>query len=249
MFGKTRRYLSTLITTNITRKGEDQLSTSDIVNEAIRSRRSVRGFLPQPVDPNILREIMISASMSPSGSNIQPWKAHVVTGEKLEQLRHLLSTAFLGNQPESREYQYYPVDWRSPYIDRRRENGWGLYETLGIKKGDKEAMTKQHARNFLFFDAPVVMFFTIDDDLEKGSWLDYGMFLQSVMVAARGYGLHTCAQAALANYPDIVKRQLGIPESEVIVCGISLGYEDPTEKANAFRATRLPIEAFVQFHS
>lgn len=225
------------------------MSSADIVNEAIRSRRSVRGFLPQPVDEWIIRDILKSASFAPSGSNIQPWKGHVLTGDKTNRLRDLMFAAFTSQTPERREYQYYPVNWRSPYIDRRRENGFGLYETIGIKKGDKEAMFKQHSRNFLFFDAPVVMFFTIDGDLEKGSWLDYGMFLQSIMVAARGYGLHTCAQAALANYPDIVKRELGIPDSEVIVCGISMGYEDPTEKANAFRATRLSIDQFVQFHS
>ena len=225
------------------------MSSADIVNDAIRSRRSVRGFLPQPVDPDIIRGILASASYAPSGSNIQPWKGHVLTGEKLNRLRGLMHDAFMKQTPEKREYQYYPVNWRSPYIDRRRENGFGLYDAIGIKKGDKDAMFKQHARNFLFFDAPVVMFFTIDGDLEKGSWLDYGMFLQSIMVAARGYGLHTCAQAALANYPDIVKAELGIPDSEVIVCGISMGYEDPAEKANAFRATRLPIDEFMQFHS
>lgn len=225
------------------------MSSADIVNEAIRSRRSVRGFLPQPVDEAIIRDILTSASFAPSGSNIQPWKAHVLTGDKTNRLRDMMFEAFMNQAPERREYQYYPVNWRSPYIDRRRENGFGLYDTIGIKKGDKEAMLKQHARNFLFFDAPVVMFFTIDSDLEKGSWLDYGMFLQSIMVAARGYGLHTCAQAALANYPDIVKRELGIPDSEVIVCGISMGYEDASEKANAFRATRLSIDQFVQFHS
>ncbi|RTZ41587.1 nitroreductase [Candidimonas sp. SYP-B2681] len=221
----------------------------DIVFEAITSRRSVRGFLPEPVSDELISKILSAASYAPSGSNIQPWKVHVVTGAKRDELSRLLLDAFERKLPESREYDYYPVQWRSPYIDRRRETGWGLYEILGIKKGDREASSQQHGRNYQFFGAPVVLIFTIDKDLEQGSWLDYGMFLQSIMIAARGCGLHTCPQAALANYPDIVKSTLGIGNDQTVVCGISMGYEDTTCVANQFRPERIPLEDFVIFHS
>ena len=221
----------------------------DIVSKAVTSRRSVRGFLPDPIDMSLIHQILSAASYAPSGSNIQPWKVHVVTGAKRDELSRLLLDAFERKLPESREYDYYPVQWRSPYIDRRRETGWGLYEILGIKKGDREASSQQHGRNYQFFGAPVVLIFTIDKDLEQGSWLDYGMFLQSIIIAARGCGLHTCPQAALANYPDIVKSTLGIGDDQTVVCGISMGYEDTTCVANQFRPERIPLEDFVIYHS
>ncbi|NYT37836.1 nitroreductase [Allopusillimonas soli] len=221
---------------------------SDSVTRAITSRRSVRGFLPRPVEHAVLCEILRAAAHAPSGSNIQPWKVHVVQGEVRDRLSRALLQAHEEGRPAQREYQYYPVSWREPYLARRRETGWGLYSMLGIKKGDREASAVQHGRNYVFFDAPVVLLFTIDDDLEKGSWLDYGMFLQSIMVAARGHGLHTCPQAALANYPDIVKEILGIAQDQTIVCGISMGYEDPDCVANRYRPDRIGLDEFVTFH-
>lgn len=220
-----------------------------IVSDAITSRRSVRGFLPEPIGVDVINKILSIASYAPSGSNIQPWKVHVVMGEKREELSRQLLDAHSRNLPESREYDYYPVNWRSPYIERRRETGWGLYETLGIQKGDRLASSQQHGRNYLFFGAPVVLIFSIDKDLQQGSWLDYGMFLQSIMVAARACGLHTCPQAALANYSDIVKSQLGIGDDQTVICGISLGYEDTGCLANRYRPARIALDDFVTFHS
>lgn len=221
----------------------------DPVEHAIRSRKSVRGFLPKPVPVELIERILTVAAYAPSGSNIQPWKVHLLTGDSRDALAEALTRAHYDETPPQREYDYYPQTWRSPYLERRRATGWGLYSTLGIAKGDKDASFHQHARNYVFFGAPCVLLFTIDDDLGKGSWLDYGMFLQSIMVAATAHGLATCPQAALANYPDIVKRQLGIPASEVLVCGISLGYEDPDCIANQYRPTRMSAADFLTVHT
>ncbi|MBO1111384.1 nitroreductase [Bordetella petrii] len=222
--------------------------TLHTVEQAIVSRQSVRGFLPTPVPPELVRRILRAAARAPSGSNIQPWKVHVVTGARRDALSQALVQAHARGEPERREYQYYPVAWRSPYIDRRRETGWGLYSLLGIQKGDRQASARQHARNFEFFGAPCVLLFTIDNDLDKGSWLDYGMFLQNIMVMARGCGLDTCPQAALANYPDIVKQHLDIPADQVVVCGISIGYQDQAEPANQYRTGRVDVDDFTTFH-
>lgn len=220
----------------------------DIVDEAIRSRRSVRGFLPTPVPMETVREILTVASYAPSGSNIQPWQVHVITGRTRDAMSVALLDAHARQLPESREYHYYPTAWRSPYIERRRQTGWGLYSTVGVAKGDREGSARQHGRNYAFFGAPVVFIFCIDKDLEKGSWLDFGMFLQNIMVAARGRGLHSCPQAALANYPDIVKPMLGIGPEQTLVCGLSMGYEDPDCMANRFRPPRIGLEDFVTYH-
>lgn len=220
----------------------------ETVKEAIVSRKSTRAFLPAPVAPEVLDEILEIAATAPSGSNIQPWKVHVVSGAARDRLSAALLAAHEAGEPEAREYQYYPVNWRSPYIDRRRATGWGLYGLLGIQKGDREAMARQHGRNYEFFGAPVELVFTIDRDLETGSWLDYGMFLQNIMIAARGCGLHTCPQAAIANFPHIVKEQLGIGDDQIVVCGIAIGYEDPDDRVNGFQPERIPLAEFVTRH-
>jgi nitroreductase len=225
----------------------DQLRRA--VDYAITSRRSIRGFLDAPVAPDIVRHLLEVASRAPSGSNIQPWKAHVVTGRALRRLTEALSAAHFDGAPESREYEYYPVNWRSPYLERRRKVGWQLYELTGVGRGDREAALRQRGKNYVFFGAPVGLLFTIDRDLEQGSWLDFGMFLQNIMTAARGHGLDTCPQAAIANYPDLVRRELGIPESEMVVCGMALGLADPAEPANALVSEREPVEAFTTFHT
>lgn len=218
-------------------------------HEAIISRRSVRAFLPQAIDPEILDELLRMAGTAPSGSNIQPWQVHVVSGAARDRLSSALLAAHESGRQSQREYNYYPVNWRSPYLERRRATGWGLYGLLGIQKGDREAMARQHGRNYSFFDAPVVLIFTIDNDLQAGSWLDYGMFLQNIMIGARGFGLHTCPQAALANYPDIVKEQLAIAQDKTVVCGMSIGYADRVQKVNGFQPERLDLHEYVRYHT
>lgn len=218
------------------------------VEYALTSRRSIRGFLPTPVDPAIIARLLAAASRAPSGSNTQPWQVHVLTGPALVRTSEALEAAFRSGEPEVREYEYYLRNWREPYLARRRRVGWALYSLAGIARGDREAGERQRARNFSFFGAPVGMVFAIDRDLEQGSWLDYGMFLQSLMTAARGFGLDTCPQAAIASYPAVLRRTLPIPESQMVVCGMALGLADPAEPTNALEAEREPVDAFTTFH-
>lgn len=218
------------------------------VEWAITSRRSVRGFLPTPVGREVVEHLLAVASRAPSGSNVQPWKVHVVSGPALERLKQELTAAHFGGVPEAREYEYYPTEWRSPYLERRRKLGWELYRLTGVARGDHEAGLRQRGRNYAFFGAPVEMIFTIDRDLGQGSWLDFGMFLQNIMIAARGHGLDTCPQAAIANYPDILRRQLGIGADQTIICGMALGVADPAEPANRLVSEREPVEGFTTFH-
>jgi nitroreductase len=142
------------------------------------------------------------------------------------------------------EYDYYPTQWISPFIDRRRENGWSLYGLLGIGKADKDKMHAQHQRNYKFFDAPVGLMFTVNRVMGRGSMLDVGMLLQNVMVSARGHGLHTCPQAAWNGFANIIMPHIGAGEDEMLVCGMALGYADETDKVNTFHTPRVPASEF-----
>ena len=220
------------------------------VDQAITGRYSCRAFLPRPVPEEVLREILAVASHAPSGTNTQPWKVWVLTGETRKRVSERMVAAF--DDPEELAthvdpYAYYPKKWVSPYLERRRKVGLDLYRLLGIQKGDAQRMHDQHARNYRFFGAPVGLVFTLDTILEQGSWLDYGMFLQSLMVAARARGLDTCPQAALVQFHRIFREELGIPENEMMICGMSLGYADPEAPENGLRTERAPLEAWVQF--
>jgi nitroreductase len=232
--------------------GDCQLSSlsdrAEIVLDAIASRRSVRAFRPDPVPREAIERILTAAARAPSGTNMQPWRVRVLTGAAKERLSKAVYNAAM-TEPERHksEYPYYPAQFPEPYLGRRRKVGWDLYGLLGIRKGETEKMRLQHARNYLFFDAPVGMICTIDRVLEIGSWLDYGMFLANIMIAARGFGLHTCPQAAFAPYHKVIRSTLGIPESEVVVCGMSLGYEDTSAPENALRTEREPLSGFVEF--
>src|SRR3954454_20176015 len=189
------------------------------VEEALLSRRSLRAFRPDPVPREMVERILALASRAPSGTNVQPWKVHALAGSAKDSLVREMHDAFMAHGEEGwkRAYEYYPTKWREPYLARRRKLGWDLYGLLGIGKGEREKTKVQHARNFLFFDAPVALIFTIDDDLEKGSWLDYGMFLQSAMLAARAFALDTCPQAAIASAHEIIRSQLSLAPTEVVV--------------------------------
>lgn len=216
--------------------------------EAIVSRRSIRRFLPKPVERATVERLLEVAARAPSGTNMQPWRVYVVTGEKMEHLSAALIDAH-SNRPEDheREFKYYPDTLPEPYKGRQREVGWALYDLLGITREDKGKMREQFARNYLFFDAPVGLIFTIDRVLEIGSWLDYGMFLQSVMIAARGEGLHTCPQAAFTKYHAVIREQLAIPGEQVVVCGMALGYADEAAPENRLVSSREPVSAFTTF--
>ncbi len=217
---------------------------------AMESRRSIRAFTDQAVSAETIAEILTLAARAPSGTNTQPWKVHVLTGPSREKLSARILEVF-NNPAESAkyesEYAYYPTKWASPYIDRRRKVGWDLYGLLGLTRDDKEGMHAQHARNFSFFDAPVGLMFSIDRSLEVGSWLDYGMFLQSVMLAARAKGLDTCPQAAFTQFHQIISDELSLPESDMVVCGMSLGYANPDAIENSLITERESVANFATF--
>jgi nitroreductase len=224
------------------------------VDQAITSRMSVRAFLPDDIPRETLMQVLDVASRAPSGVNTQPWKVYVLQGATRDALVSKVCAAHDAVRADpslAAEYQeayaYYPEKWVSPYIERRRENGWGLYGLLGIGKGDKDKMHTQQQRNYQFFGAPVGLMFTIDRVLGRGSMLDYGMFLQSIMVAARGHGLHTCPQAAWNGFAKIILPHIGAGEEEILVCGMSLGYADPSALVNSFHTPREPASQFTHF--
>ena len=228
------------------------ISTSDqqAVDAAITGRRSIRAFLPQPVAREDIAQILQVAARAPSGTNTQPWKVYVLDGERKQQLSSAILAAH--NDAEqaklhTEEYAYYPREWVSPFIERRRKVGWDLYALLGLTRDNKAGMAAQHGRNYEFFGAPVGMIFTIDRIMEQGSWLDYGMFLQNIMVAARARGLDTCPQAAFTQYHRIIGQVLDLPERETVVCGMALGYADPSKIENTLITDRMPVEEFVKF--
>jgi nitroreductase len=220
------------------------------VDDAIVSRTSVRSFLDRPVPREVVEDILDVARRAPSGTNTQPWKVCVLTGEARQRLTRRILEAFddpARDAAHVAEYRYYPIQWISPYLERRRKVGWDLYGLLGIARGDTARMHAQHARNFAFFGAPVGMIFSIDRSLERGSWLDYGMFLQNVMVAARARGLDTCPQAAFAPYHRIIADELQLPDSDMVVCGMSLGYADRSAPENRLRTEREGVAGFARF--
>lgn len=220
------------------------------VDAAIKTRHSLRAFLPTPVPRRTIEDILEVASWAPSGTNTQPWQVHVLTGAALKRLADRIQAAYLDpdqNAVHREEYAYYPTEWRSPYIDRRRKVGWDLYGLLGIAKSDKARMQHQHGRNFVFFDAPVGLMFTIDRVMQQGSWLDYGMFLQNIMVAARARGLHTCPQAAFTQFHRLIAEELQLGEEQMVVCGMSMGYADPDAVENSLVTERVPVAEFAHF--
>lgn len=236
----------------------ENLSISNLsitaVDAAITSRMSARAFAQQAVPQQTLQDILQVASRAPSGTNCQPWKVYVLQGNSRNSLVDKVCAAHdaLRANPAlaaeyREEYDYYPEKWVSPYIDRRRENGWGLYNLLGIGKGDKDKMHVQHQRNYKFFDAPVGLMFTIDRVMGRGSLLDYGMFLQNIMVAARARGLHTCPQAAWNGYASLILPHLGAGPDEMLVCGMALGYADTDQPVNSFHTPRVPVSEFTHW--
>ena len=228
------------------------ISTPDqqAVDAAITSRRSIRAFLPTPVAREDIEALLQVAARAPSGTNTQPWKVYVLTGERRERLSSSILAAYADpeqNKQHTEEYAYYPREWVAPYIDRRRKVGWDLYALLGLTRENKSGMAAQHGRNYRFFDAPVGLIFTIDRIMEQGSWLDYGMFLQNIMVAARGRGLDTCPQAAFTQFHRIIADELDLPDNETVVCGMSLGYADRERVENSLVTDREPLSNFVKF--
>ncbi len=231
-----------------------QINQTEAVDAAIRSRISARAFTQQPVPRADIEAILEVASRAPSGTNCQPWRVYVLQGASRDALVDKVCAAHDAMRADPslaqtyrEEYDYYPEKWVSPYIDRRRENGWGLYGLLGIGKADKDKMHAQHQRNYRFFDAPVGLMFTIDRVMGRGSLVDYGAFMQNIMVAARGRGLHTCPQAAWNGFAKIIMPHIGAGEGEMLVCGMALGYADADALVNGFITPRVPVAEFTHW--
>jgi nitroreductase len=220
------------------------------VDAAITSRHSMRAFLPTPVPRETVEAILRVAARAPSGTNTQPWQVHVLTGAAKQRLSDRISAVYEDPAElaqHEREYDYYPKEWTSLYLDRRRKVGWDLYGLLGIAKTDKAGMHRQHGRNYRFFDAPVGLIFSIDRVLQQGSWMDYGMFLQNIMVAARARGLHTCPQAAFTQFHRLIAEELAFKPEQMLVCGMALGHADPSAVENSLVTERAAVSEFSHF--
>lgn len=217
------------------------------VTEALQARKSVRAFLDTPVSRDVVENVLDAARWAPSGTNTQPWQVAVLTGDKKRALQQTLEDSFRAGVKGKMDYAYYPDQWKDPFLARRKVCGLQLYSALKIGKEDKERRADQWIANYRAFDAPVMLLFFIDRIMDTGSYLDYGMFLQSVMLAAVDHGLATCPQAALGEYPDLVREFLGYGADQVLVCGMALGYEDATAAVNSYRTEREPVAGFTRF--
>lgn len=218
------------------------------VSEALLNRKSTRAYLNKEVEKDKIEFILNHAKHAPSGVNTQPWQVCVVSGNTKKILDDKMVSAFLNEEKENMDYQYYPLSWYEPYKSRRKETGLLMYETLKITREEKEKQLNQWAKNFNAFGSPVILYFFIDKNLQKGSYLDYGMFLQSIALVSVELGLSTCIQAALAQYPDIVKKELNIPKDKILLCGIALGYENKEDIINSYRTSRIELEEFTKFY-
>ncbi|MCY4239082.1 MAG: nitroreductase [Rhodospirillaceae bacterium] len=218
------------------------------VEAAITTRRSIRAFLrDKPVPRGLIERILNVSARAPSGTNIQPWHVVAVAGDVRDEVCAAIHEKRDGGGGQEMGYNYYPVEWFEPYVSRRRKLGWDMYGLLDIKKGEREKTYKQHGRNFDFFDAPVGLFFHMDGRMERGSFLDIGLFIENVMVAARSHGLDTCPQAAWVDYSETIKSCLGIPENHIVLCGMCLGYEDTSAPVNALYSEREPASFFTDW--
>jgi len=219
------------------------------VIEALEKRKSTRAFLDKNVEPAKINTILEAARHAPSGTNTQPWRVAVVTGETKVKLQSKIEAAFRSGDKGKADYSYYPDEWVEPYASRRKECGLLMYKTLGITREDKERQVDQWAANYRAFDAPVMLLFFLDDVMQRGSYIDYGMFLQSVMLAAVEHGLATCPQASIADYPEIIKAELGYPQETVLLCGMALGYEDKDALVNSYRTSREGADSFTRYYN
>lgn len=219
------------------------------IKTLLQTRHSTRAFLDKPVTIADIEDLLDTARLAASGANTQPWQVAVLTGDAKQQLAGAIQQTFLDGTASKPDYNYYPTQWQSPYLERRRACGLQLYQSLQIQRGDKAAQQAQWAANYRAFDAPVMLLFFLDSTMQTGSYLDLGLFLQSLMLAATEKGLASCPQAALAEYPDIVKTQLGYPADSQLVCGMALGYEDTTAAVNQYRTERIKVSEFTRFFS
>ncbi|MDR0736082.1 MAG: nitroreductase [Zoogloeaceae bacterium] len=225
----------------------NDIAQTAAVDAALRSRHSMRRYLPTPVPRSLVAEILELAARAPSGTNVQPWKVYALAGEARRKLSQAILEQYNQGKKDGREFDYYPQEWSEPWLSRRRKVGFELYRLIGIPKGDKEKMHAQTARNYLFFDAPVGLIFTMRRQLGRGMFLDYGMFLGNLVTAARARGLDTCVQNAFADYHATIRKHLDISDDELLVCGVALGYADPDAPENTLVSEREPVADFASF--
>jgi nitroreductase len=218
------------------------------VRDALARRYSTRAFLPHPVSRDTIERILDVARRAPSGANTQPWQVAVVAGQTRRRLLDAIEQAYRAGQPTAMEYRYYPNQWEEPYRGRRFECGQLLYRSLDIAREDKDGRREQWIANYRAFGAPVVLFFFMRRTMQSGSYMDMGMFIQSVMLAACEEGLATCPQAALGEYPDIVRDVLQVSDDYIVLCGMALGHEDTSAPVNNYRTPREPVAGFTRFH-
>lgn len=217
------------------------------VSEALRHRKSVRAFTTQTVDESLIKEVLTSAGHAPSGVNTQPWQVHVLTGNSKQTLQSKLEKEFREGVKMNMDYQYYPIEWIEPFRSRRKECGLQMYSALSITREDKLKQQDQWAANYRSFDAPVMMLFSMNKVFETGSYLDFGIFLQSLMLAATEQGLATCPQVSLSEYPDIIKPFLSLNTDAQLICGMAMGYEKTEAAINSYRTSRVSIDDWAQF--
>ena len=214
------------------------------VTEAVRTRTSIRQFLPTAISDDTLRALLVDASYAPSGGNLQPWRIYVVNGDPMTRLREFLPTQAPIDTPE---YDIYPASLTEPYRTNRFTIGEQMYALLGIGREDKEGRRRQFAHNGDFFDAPAALFCFVDRRMGPPQWSDLGMFLQTFMLLATERGLATCAQEFWSVRHAAIRAFVGAPDDEMLFCGMSIGEADSTAPINALRSERMPLEAWARF--
>jgi nitroreductase len=215
------------------------------VSEAVTSRRSMRAFKPEPVAKADVEWIIETANRSASNGNLQPWKLYVTMGKARQRLSAAILAAIDSNDNgPGGEYDVYPKEFAPVYDQRRKYVGKQLYTLLDIPRGDAKGMLRQFRKNFDFFDAPVGMILCVERGMGDGQWIDCGIFLDQLMLLAREKGLHTCPQAAFSRYQHVVRRELAIPDDQIVICGLALGYADPDAVPNNLITERAAIADF-----
>lgn len=218
------------------------------VSDAIRSRKSVRAFKPDPVPRAVIERILTLAARAPSGGNLQPWRVYVLLGKARERLVARVAEARkeypMGVEPE---YNIYPPALHEPYRSRRFRLGEAMYATMNIPREDKAARLSFFARNWEFFGAPVGLIFTMERRMQQGQWADLGMFMENIMLLAREEGLHTCPQESWSHFHTVVREYLSIPEDEMIFCGMAIGHADETAPVYALESERAELLDYAIF--
>jgi len=219
------------------------------VRDAVASRYSCRAFLPTPVPEATVRAIVELAARAPSAGNMQPWRVYALAGERVEALKALLAPRMASELPkgEGTDYTIYPHPLTEPYSARRFTVGELLYKAIGIPREDKPARYRQFAHNYIFFGAPVALFFAREKSHGPAQWADIGGYLQTVCLLARDHGLHTCPQQAWVSFHKTVRPFLDLPDNLMIYSGMAMGYADETAPINRWRSPREPLNAFASF--